>query len=343
MKSKAIIGTIIAVGIVVIGAVYFMSSTPAQATTSTNTGLNVNALNSTSNATGATNSQNNVNTNNQNKDIHTQNTSSQAKNTNESNNNQNTQNNNNNNQAQAKPTPTPAPKPVVKKATINTGTGNFADIISGANYMTGTIDGTQIIIPLQGGHVVNNMLVLPEYYTSKLNETFTAKIASLGDNNFVLYEYYGDTNTATFKLKYHNTQYGAPTLAGTFTHTGSNEVTGITFNLVSSNYSGMLAKMPFYHTNINGTDVTVISKFNNSGYYEKYAGDNNLFTLSYDYKNNNRKYQFILNESYNGKISGEYLLNPIGNTGNAKGIFITKPGTSESQTFDVTLTGSLNP
>ena len=334
MKSKAIIGTIIAVGIVVIGAVYFMTSTSTN-TTSTNTGLNANNLNNASttnmnsNSSTATNSssQTNMNTNsnnanNQNKDIHT---SNQPANT-------------NNNQAQT----APAPKPVAPKPTINTGTGDFADIISGANYMSGSIDGTQIVIPLQGGHVVNNMLVLPEYYTSKLNETFTAKIASLGDNNFTLYEYYGDTNTAIFKLKYHANE-AEPSLSGTFTHTGSNDVTGISFNLVSTNMAPPVMQMPFYHTNINGAQVTIIPSPNSSKFYEKYSGDSNLFTLNYNYSSYNKNYQVQLDESYNGQKTGEYLLNQIHNTNEYTGVFITKPGTSSSKTYNVTLTGNLHP
>ena len=367
MKSKSIIGTLIVVGIVVIGAIYFMSSTPTQATTSTNTGLNSSALNTPSATNGVTksnnknihtqnnsnqdnknnnqnnnennnNNQNNNNNNNNNKKNNNQN-NNENKNNNQNNNENNKNNNNGNNNGNNNNSQSTDKS---KKSTINTGTGNFADIIAGANYMTGTIDGTGIIIPLQGGHVINNMLVLPEYYTSRLNEKFTAKIASLGNNNFVLYEYYNGKNTAIFKLNYLSNQY-APTLSGTFTHTGSNEVTGITFHLVTTDNSGPLQAMPFYHTNISGTPVTITVDGSTFKYYEKYAGDNNIFTLTNNYNITNKKYNNGLVESFNGKTTGEYLLNQIGQTGNYSGIFISKPGTSESKTSNVTLKGNLTP
>ena len=330
MNSKGIIGTIVVVGIVVIGAVYFMTAKPANASIASN------AINSSA----ATTSPQNTNADlNNNTNAQTQSNSSKI-NSNQ-NNNINTSNNNASNN-QVNNTPVKPASAKVATPAINNGTGNFADIMTGANYMTGSIDGTQIIIPLQEGHVVNNLLVLPEYYVNRLGETFTAKIASLGNNNFKLYEYYGNKNTAIFDLKYHANE-GESTLGGTFTHTGSNAVTGITFNIVNPNSGGALMAMPFYHTVINGTAATITNKIGTGNYYEKYAGDNNLFTLNYNYNITGKNYQIGLVESYNGKTTGEYLLNPIGTTGNSKGIFITHPGTSKSQTFNVTLTGNLSP
>lgn len=350
MNSKGIIGTIVVVGIVVIGAVYFMTAKPANASTN-NANTSQNALNSNATTTSPQNSNLNNNGNTQGQNNSSQTNSNGNNNINSSSSNQA---NNDNNGGQTNSTsvnqvqdPTPAK---VVTPTINNGTGNFADIMTGANYMTGSIDGTQIIIPLQGGHVINNLLVLPEYYVNRLGETFTAKIASLGNNNFKLYEYYGNKNTAIFDLKYHSQQY-EPTLAGTFTHSGSNEVTGITFDIINNNIAPPLMSMPFYHTVINGTPVTVLGKDNSDGgYYEKYAGDSNLFNLkvNYNYYNGTKpKYQQELIESYNGKETGEYLLNETNNgqrnNGDCTGVFISHPGTSESQTFNVTLTGSLSP
>ncbi|MGL5069332.1 MAG: hypothetical protein ACRC6T_16250 [Sarcina sp.] len=347
MNSKGIIGTIVVVGIVVIGAVYFMTAKPANASTASNAINSSAATTSPQNTNANTNLNNNQNTQTQSNaskvssNESNQNNSSKA-NSNQNNNiNTNTSNNNaSNNQANNTPVK-PAPAKIATPA-INNGTGDFADIMTGANYMTGSIEGTQIIIPLQEGHVVNNLLVLPEYYVNRLGETFTAKIASLGNNNFKLYEYYGNKNTAIFDLKYHANE-GESTLGGTFTHTGSNAVTGITFNIVNPNSGGALMAMPFYHTVINGTAATITNKIGTGNYYEKYAGDNNLFTLNYNYNITGKNYQIGLVESYNGKTTGEYLLNPIGTTGNSKGIFITHPGTSKSQTFNVILTGSLSP
>ncbi|WP_297437022.1 hypothetical protein [uncultured Clostridium sp.] len=325
---KSIIGTIIIVGIVVIIAVYFMTATPAKASTiNTNTLNNTSSIKKNANLNGTANSQNNANNN--------QNTSNQSKNTKESN------NVNYNNQAQSNPIP--ISKPVIKKPTINTGTGNFDDILSGATYLTGIVNGSEISIPLKGGHIVNNMLVLSEYYINKLNETFTVKIASLGNNNFTIYEYYNGNNTSVFKLKYHSYKYG-PFLSGTFTQTASNAITGVSLYFIAPDSAPPMTQMPFYHTIINGTPVTIISSIvNRPNYYEKYAGDNNIFTLNYKFPVTDKKYQNELIESYNGEKTGEYLLNQIPNTGNSKGLFIIKPGTSESKTYNVTLTGNFTP
>lgn len=363
MKTKAIIGAIIAVGIVVIGSVYFMTSTPAHATTSTNTGLttdavsqgntstsnanntnsnsNANSSNVNSNSTATTNNSNNQKNNNNNENNSASHTSAQQSNSNNNHINNNQSNNNSQAQSQPKEQQALAPKPT---APTITSTGNFADIINGATYMSGTIDGVGVVIPLKGGHVVNNLLVLPEYYTSRLNETFTAKIASLGNNNFDLYEYYNGKNTAIFKLKYDVNQGGLPSLGGTFTHTGSNEVTGITFNLVNNNYAGQLQAMPFYHTNIAGTPVTIAPAGPNGwNYSEHYSGDNNPFTLKIDYNITGKNYRLGLEETYNGQKTGEYLLNPISGTNNYSGVFIAHPGTPKAKSYNVTLTGSLNP
>ncbi|MGL4656174.1 MAG: hypothetical protein ACRCWM_09875 [Sarcina sp.] len=358
MKTKAIISAIIVVGVVAIGSIYFMTSKPAHATTTTNTGLTTNNLDSAN-----TNSKNNTTSSNINSNslaTGTNSNSQQSSKTNEnnSNNQQNVntnennsanqsntqQNNSTNNQANNNSQTQTKQQPSSTATTAITSTGNFADIINGANYMSGTINGVDVVIPLQGGHVINNLLVLPEYYTSRLNETFTVKIASLGNNNFDMYEYYNGQNTAIYKLKYDVNNGGLPSLGGTFTHTGSNEVTGITFNLVKSDYAGQLQAMPFYHTNIAGSSVLIApSGQNQFQYSEHYSGDSNAFTLSYDYNITNKNYQLGLKESYNGQTTGEYLLNPINGTNNYSGVFISHPGTSQSKTYNVTLTGSLNP
>ena len=154
--------------------------------------------------------------------------------------------------------------------------GNFADIVNGSNYMEGNINGVGIIIPLVGGKVVNNQLVLNEYYTSRLNEVFTAKISSIGDNNFILYEFYNGEHTATFRLRFFNNQ-GQQSLGGTFTHVGSNEVTGITFNLVNNQACSLMTDYPFYEGTVGGTNVTIVSVPSTNSWIEKYSGDNNAF------------------------------------------------------------------
>lgn len=339
MNLKKIIGTVVIVGIIAIGSVYFMTSKSAYVSTK-----HVNTL-SKSNITDASSKEINSNLN---KDTQTQNISSKTnsnQNSSVSTSNNNTSNNqtNNSNSVSSKQVADKTITPI-----INDGTGNFEDIVTGANYMTGIIGNTQIMIPLKGGHIVNNLLVLPEYYVNKLNETFTAKIASLGNNNFKIYEYYNGKNTAIFNLKYHANKW-TPTLAGTCTCVASNQLSAITFDIINPDVAPPLMQMPFYHTVINGTVVTIISKDKSiNGYYEKYAGDSNLFNLQIDCDYNNsgygdKKYQNKLIESYNGQETGEYLINQIANTGNSIGVYKTKPETGQSKTFNVTLTGSLNP
>lgn len=113
---------------------------------------------------------------------------------------------------------------------------------------------------------------------------------------------------------------------------------------MSSQYSGELHSLPFYHTNIAGTSVLISpSGQNQSELIENYAGDSNSFILKYDYTITNADYQLGLDETYNGKKTGEYLLNPISGTNNYSGVFISHPGTPQSKTYNVTLTGSLSP
>lgn len=192
--------------------------------------------------------------------------------------------------------------------------GNFADIVNGSNYMEGSINGVSIIIPLVGGKVVNNQLVLNEYYTSRLNEVFTAKISSIGDNNFILYEFYNGEHTATFKLRFFNNE-GQESLGGTFTHAGSNEVTGITFNLISNQACSLMTDYPFYEGTVGGTNVTIVSVPSTNSWLEKYSGDNNVFQLNYDWNVGktldgiDTENKLILRESFNGKTTGYYILN----------------------------------
>ncbi|MGL4989831.1 MAG: hypothetical protein ACRC57_01520 [Sarcina sp.] len=224
-------------------------------------------------------------------------------------------------------------------------TGDFADIVNGANYMIGSINGTNIIIPVKNGQVVNNQLVLPEYYTSEPNETFTAKISSLGNGNFILYEFYNGQNTATFKLKYNNNQEGMQTLSGTYTHAGSSSVSGITFYLNGAQFEGM-ASMPFYHGIVDGTPVRFIMDGTQSmKYIEYYEGDNNSFILTQDWNIlRNTDYDIGFTESYNGNTTGEYLLKYDGqNYTQLTGVYIKKPGTPQQQSFPVTFTGNLSP
>ncbi|WP_297639351.1 hypothetical protein [uncultured Clostridium sp.] len=218
------------------------------------------------------------------------------------------------------------------------GTGNFSDLINGDKYLIGTIEGDTIVIPLKSGVVNNNQLILPEYYVDKLDETFTLKIDSLGNNNFTMYEYYNGINTGIFKLKCSPSSYNT-TLSGTFSKPGSNVVIGINFS--SSNNGGILS-YPFFNGLVNGTPVTFAQTADSSGFFEKYSGDSNIFNLKYNYDQSLIKnYKILLTESFNNKITGQYELNSYDNGEILKGLYV--PASNPKLKYPVTFTGSFNP
>lgn len=217
-------------------------------------------------------------------------------------------------------------------------TGDFSDIIDGNTFLEGNIEGDTIIIPLNDATIVNKQLILPEYYLDRLNEKFTLKVSSLGNNNFVMYESYNGVNTGIFNLKSINSQYSS-TLSGTFSTVGSNHVIGI--KLQSDQY---MSKYPFFKGFINGAQVTFIHNPKGNGYFEIYSGDNNIFNLTYNYINQqNNNYNVELEESFNGKVTGEYELNYIDNNSELSGFYIKAPISKDSVKYPITLQGSYLP
>ncbi|MGL5415446.1 MAG: hypothetical protein ACRDAU_07290 [Clostridium sp.] len=219
----------------------------------------------------------------------------------------------------------------------NNGNGNFSSIVNGAKYFSGNIEGDTIIIPLNDGTVVNNQLILKEYYVDRLNEVFTLKIDSEGNNNYTFYEYYNGVNTGIFKLKA-TTSQGEVSLNGTYSKPGSDSVIGISLQAYTN---GNI--YPFYCGVVDNTPVTFINKEDGSGYYEKYAGDNNLFSVvnDYYYKNNYQKYNEYLDEEFGGRVTGEYEVNVNENGEDIKGIYI--PASNKNVEYPVTLIGSFTP
>lgn len=223
-------------------------------------------------------------------------------------------------------------------AAKSNGTGNFSDIINGDKYLIGSIEGDTIIIPLKSGVIKNNQLILPEYYIDKLNETFTLKIDSLGNNTFTMYEYFDNMNTGIFKLKCstssHNTIF-----SGTFSKPNSNVVVGIKFSSINGETT---SNYPFFNGVVDNTPVTFAQTINSSGFFEKYSGDSNLFNLKYDYnQKHDNSYAIILNESFDGNITGQYELNSFNNGEILKGFYI--PSSNKKIKYPVTFTGSFKP
>ncbi|WP_297520277.1 hypothetical protein [uncultured Clostridium sp.] len=351
MKIKSIIATIVILGVIGTGSLYLMNSHTANASTNTTNSNNLvspnNTINSNNEAstTGNTNTQNTESTKPVN--LNNKTTTAKAQNTKESstqnitNNTNNSSTNQNSQKTKVQTSATPPTTNMIKS------TGDFSDIVSGSSYMSASIAGTNIVLPFNNAHIVNNQLVLPEYYTSKLNEVFTAKISSTGNGNFVLYEFYDNKHTATMDLKYHSNQYESY-LSGTFKHVGSNAVTGLKFDIITKLNSSVIDYTPFYHCNIAGTpvNITVANPSLNNKWLESYAGNPNTFNLAIDYDLSST-YRIGLLETYNGKKTGEYLLNPndpndtFNNT--YTGVFITKPNTPQSKSYSVTLTGNYSP
>ena len=344
MKIKSIITAIVVIGVVTGGSIYFMNSHTASANPKLETSSNsTNTTTSNLNNTGTTSSTIKANTTENIKPINSNNQESAPNNKNIT-----AQSNQNNTNQTSHQTKTQNSTSTPKSSNMIKSTGNFSDIINNTKYMSGSIDGTTIIIPFNNAHIVNKQLILPEYYSTKLNETFTDKISSTGNGNFVVYEYYGNKNTAVMNLKYHNNQFD-PSLSGTFKHVGSNTVTGIKFGLITEENAGPLQYPPFYHTTIGGTSVNITTDSSigiGTKYLEYYAGNPNTFNLSIDYDLSSN-YRIGLLETYNGKKTGEYLLNPVDSndtfTNAYSGVFITKPNTPQSKTYNVTLTGNYSP
>ncbi|MGL5416733.1 MAG: hypothetical protein ACRDAU_13790 [Clostridium sp.] len=236
------------------------------------------------------------------------------------------------------PSNTQATPNVVNTSTTtpqNNGTGDFAGILSGAKYFVGNIEGDTIIIPLNNGRVVNNQLILNEYYLDRLHEVFTLKIDSLGNNNFTFYEYYNGQNTGIFKLKLSSSSY-AETLSGTYSKPGSNNLVGISLQAYLNNNA-----YPFYCGTVNGTPVTLVQNSNSGGYYEIYAGDNNVFNLSYAPQVQQPTNGIAYTESFNGKTTGLYKLSFSNDGTQMSGSYV--PSSNPNVSYPVTFRPSFAP
>lgn len=353
MKIKSIITTVIAIGVISVGSIYFMHAHIASASPQTKISNNLNSTNvpsimpssSVNNKTSSTTSSNNSEQINNSNGNYTDN----IKNTNSDNQNKinNTSNSSvpQNHQEKSINPQTQNNKETSSNKVKNT--GNFAKLLS-ATYISGPINGTTVIIPTSTGHIVNNQLIVPEYNTSNLNNSFTDKISALGNDKFIIDEYSNNTKTGVMNLTYHSANY-SESLIGTFKNVLNGNISKVNLSLTTNNFAGQLQYSPFYKTVIGGTPVTIAVNSPmglGSRYLEYYSGDSNAFSLAIDYDLSS-VYHIGLLETYNGKKTGEYLLNPIDVndtfTNSYKGVFISHPNTPQSRTYNVTLTGSNSP
>ena len=213
----------------------------------------------------------------------------------------------------------------------------FSELINKNGLLYGNVsDGANIIIPCSEGVIENGELVVPEYYTSIPWEKFTDYIEADGNSNYTIYEYYKGKNTGIFKLNNSNGE-----LSGVFTHVTTNIKSLARFKEESSLDNGGLTKKPFYIGVIGQTAVALTNCFNGT-YTEYYDGDKHLFEVKKVNASASSNYSIQLNEYYGKKLTGEYLLNDVGND-TYTGIFIAHPNSSKSVTTTVGLTGSNSP
>lgn len=214
----------------------------------------------------------------------------------------------------------------------------FSKLLSGEGTLIGNVsDGATIVIPLADGVIKNNQFVVPEYYTSLPWETFTDYITADGNSKYTINEYYNGIHTGIFNV----TENANNALVGEFKHVSNGQTANVSMKIENSRNAKKLANKPFYIGVIGQTAVTLINTYNGK-YIEYYHGDKNLFNVEKVQNNSNSNYDVELQESYQGKVTGEYLLNDVGND-TYTGVFIKNPNSQNPVKSTVGLTGSNSP
>ncbi|MGL4741173.1 MAG: hypothetical protein ACRC41_10260 [Sarcina sp.] len=214
----------------------------------------------------------------------------------------------------------------------------FSKLLSGEGTLIGNVsNGATVVIPLADGIIKNNQFVVPEYYTSLPWEHFTDYIAADGNNKYTINEYYNGVHTGIFNV----TESANNKLVGSFEHVSNQEMANVSMQIESSRNVGKLENKPFYIGVIGQTAVTLVNTFNGK-YVEYYHGDEKVFNVEKVQNNSSNNYDVELEESYNGKVTGEYLLNDVGND-TYTGVFIKAPNSQNPVKSTVGLTGSNSP
>ncbi|MGL5646315.1 MAG: hypothetical protein ACRDDY_00565, partial [Clostridium sp.] len=173
------------------------------------------------------------------------------------------------------------------------------------------------------GHYLNKPF---EQFTYYVSNTCNKPIDGPHKNpEYTMYEFYNGVNTAIFKLNFQGAAiYGG--LCGTFEHIGSDKIYQCDGPFINPNgNSQSFSELPYYNGSINGTLVTLAQTNTQNVFAEKYSNDNNIFTVTKipmpsQFKNDN--YKYALEETFNGNVTGLYLLNINHNTKNLTGIFM---------------------
>lgn len=216
---------------------------------------------------------------------------------------------------------------------------DISNLIKQGSLLYGTVgNGIKIIIPCKDGIMVDNELVVPEYYIDKPWEKFTDHITIDNKGNFIITEFYKDKEIGKFNLK----QEGL-NLVGELTNIDDNTLSRAKFiNINKDNIqNGQLMKKPFYIGVVGNLAITLTNEFNGhyTGYYHGYK---QLINIVKEENSSNSSYNIQLNEYLKGKLIGEYFLNNIGND-TYTGIFIRYHNGVKSKKVTVGLTGSNSP
>ena len=229
---------------------------------------------------------------------------------------------------------------------INTGSSQssnrvnkISDLMKQGSLLYGTVaNGTKIIIPCKEGVIVDNKLVVPEYYVNMPWKKFTDYITTDNKGNFIITEFYKDKEIGKFNLK----QEGS-NLVGSLENIGDNTLSKVEFTDISRSriQSGQLMKKPFYIGVVGKSAVTLTNEFNDH-YTAYYHGYKYLIDVVKQENSSDSNYNIQLNEYWKGHFIGEYFLNNVGND-TYTGVLIRYPNKPNPKKITVGLTASNSP
>ena len=257
---------------------------------------------------------------------------------------------------------------------IPQGYGEFGGLVQPANQeaingmpngpmflqLTVVINSQNVVLDIDVTNVgyVGKLLVLKGHYLNKPFEQFTYYVSNTSTTavdgphtkpQYTMYEFYNGVNTAVFKLTFQGAaNYGG--LTGTYNHVGSDKTYQCQGPFINPNppSGDYLGAFPYYNGLVNNTKVTLATTNVNTTFKEKYVNDSNTFSVNEvpmptQFKHDD--YQFALEESYNGQITGLYLLSLTNSNDELNGIFIPRHnGSFNVQNYlAVTLSPSLSP
>lgn len=208
----------------------------------------------------------------------------------------------------------------------NSNSANFDALLKGP-YINGIIGGNSpVLISLNHPTINNGVMTLKEYYPMVPSEVFQLEVVSPKPDQFVMYEYYKGKHTGTY-----NVILNGRALSGTFINESNKVISQVTLNIYGSagNYIG---STPFMKGNI-GTTPVVICTGNLNNMTEFYPSDiKSVFKVAQNYNSENQgNGNIVLDESYNGKLTGIYN-GKFNSTGGLTGIY-TKVSNGEKIPF----------